>query len=49
MVRLYGKVLEDLHRRKIDFCCDQETRWNDESTKLLGAIGRRHTIMLERL
>ena len=26
-----------LHRRKIDFCCAQETRWRGESARMLGA------------
>ena len=25
-----GEVLDALHRRKIDFCCAQETRWQGE-------------------
>ena len=29
-------------RRKIDFCCAQETRWKGESKRMLGANGRRY-------
>ena len=36
-----GEVVDDLHRRKIDLCYAQETRWKGESARMLGAIGRR--------
>ena len=36
-----GEVVDALHRRKIDFCCAQETRWKGESARMLGANGRR--------
>ena len=32
--------MDALHRRKIDFCCAQETRWKGKSEKMLGANGR---------
>ena len=34
--------MDALHRRKIDFCCAQETRWRGESARMLGANGRRY-------
>ena len=37
-----GEVVDALHRRKIDFCCAQETRWKGESARMLGANGRRY-------
>ena len=40
MVSRSGEVL--LHRRKIDFCCAQETRWKGESARMLGANGGRY-------
>ena len=42
MVGRSGEVVDSLHRRRIDFCCAQETRWKDESARMLGAIGRRY-------
>ena len=30
-----GEVVDALHRRKIDFCCAQETRWRGESARML--------------
>ena len=42
MVGRSGEVVDALHRRKIDFCCAQETRWKGESARMLGAIGRRY-------
>ena len=42
MVSRSGEVVDALHRRKIDFCCAQETRWKGESAKMLGANGRRY-------
>ena len=30
MVSRSGEVVDALHRRKIDFCCAQETRWKCE-------------------
>ena len=41
MVGRSGGVVDALHRRKIDFCCAQETRWKRESARILGAIARR--------
>ena len=40
MVSRSGEVVDALHRRKIDFCCAQETRWKGESAMMLGANGR---------
>ena len=40
MVNRSGEVMDALHRRKIDFCCAQETRWKGGSAKMLGANGR---------
>ena len=37
MVSRSGEIVDALHRRKIDFCCAQETRWRDESARMLGA------------
>ena len=34
--------MDALHRRNIDFCCAQETRWKGESARMLGANGRRY-------
>ena len=42
MVSRSGEVVDTLHRRKIDFCCAQETRWKGESARMLGANGRRY-------
>ena len=41
MVSRSGEVVDALHRRKVDFCCAQETRW--KGAKMLGANGRRYT------
>ena len=41
MVCRSGEVVDALHRRKIDFCCAQETKWKGGSARILGAIGRR--------
>ena len=40
MVGRSGEVVEALHRRKIESCCAQETRWKGESARMLGGIGR---------
>ena len=42
MVSRSGEVVDVLHRRKIDFCCIQETRWKGETARMLGANGRRY-------
>ena len=42
MVSRSGEVVDALHRRKIDFCCAQETRWNGESARMFGANSRRY-------
>ena len=42
MVSRFGEVVDSLHIRKIDFCCAEETRWNGESARMLGANGRRY-------
>ena len=34
--------MDALHRRKVDFCCAQETRWKGEGTRMLGANGIRY-------
>ena len=44
MVRSSGEVVDALHRRKIDLCCAQETRWKGGSAKTIGAIGRRYNV-----
>ena len=36
MVSRSGAVVDALHRRKIDLCCAQETRWKGESARMLG-------------
>ena len=40
MVSRSGEVVDTLHRRKIDLCCAQETRWKGESARMLGANGK---------
>ena len=35
-------MVDALYRRKIDFCCAQETRKKGESARMLGAIGMRY-------
>ena len=42
MVSRSGEVVDALHRRKIDFCGAQETRWRGESARMLGANGKRY-------
>ena len=42
MVSRSGEVVDALHRRKIDFCCAQETRWKGESVMMFGANRRRY-------
>ena len=42
MVSRSGEVVDGLHRRNINFCCAQETRWKGESARILGANGRRY-------
>nr|XP_049587334.1 craniofacial development protein 2-like [Syngnathus scovelli]XP_049587336.1 craniofacial development protein 2-like [Syngnathus scovelli]XP_049587343.1 craniofacial development protein 2-like [Syngnathus scovelli]XP_049587352.1 craniofacial development protein 2-like [Syngnathus scovelli]XP_049587362.1 craniofacial development protein 2-like [Syngnathus scovelli] len=37
-----GEVVEVLHRRRVDVCCVQESRWKGGSARMLGAIGRRY-------
>ena len=32
--------MDALHRSNIELCCAQETRWKDESARMLGANGR---------
>ena len=44
MVSRSGEVVDALHRRKIDFCCAQETRWKGESVRMLGANGSRNKL-----
>ena len=44
MLSRSGEVVDALHRRKIDFCCAQETRWKGESARMLGANGRRYKL-----
>ena len=39
-----GEVVDALHRRKMDFCCAQETRWKGGSSRMLGAISRRYKL-----
>ena len=40
MVSRSDEVVDTLHRRNIDFCCAQETRWKGGSARMLGANGR---------
>ena len=42
MVSRSGEVVDALHRRKIDFCYAQETRWKVEIARMLGDNGRRY-------
>ena len=44
MVSRSGEVVDALHRKNIDFCCAQETRWKGESARMLGANGRRYKL-----
>ena len=44
MVRRSGEVVNALHRRKIDFCSAQETRWKGGSARMVGAISRRYEL-----
>ena len=37
-----GEVVDAIHRRKIDLCCAQETRWKGEGARMLGANSRRY-------
>ena len=37
-----GKVVDDIHKSKISFCCTQETRCKGGCARMLGAIGRRY-------
>ena len=37
-----GEVVEMINRRKLDFCCVQETRWKGEGARLLGGKGMRY-------
>ena len=39
-----GEVVDALHKRNIDFCCAQETRWKVEIATMIGAIGRRYKL-----
>ena len=41
MSRRSGEVVEVLVRRRIDFCCVQESRWKGSGTRLLGPQGNR--------
>jgi hypothetical protein len=36
MNRRYGEVAEMLRRRRVDFCCLQETRWKGEHSRTDG-------------
>ena len=49
MVSRSGEVVDALHRRSIDFCCAQETRWKGESVRMLDANCRRYKLFLARL
>ena len=39
MVSRSGEVVDALHRRNIDLCGAQETRWKGKSVRMLGANG----------
>ena len=39
-----GEVVGALHRRKIEFCCAQETRWKGEIARMIGTNGRRYQL-----
>ena len=43
MVSRSGEVVDALHRRKIYFCCAQETRWKGESARMLGVTAYEHS------
>ena len=38
MVGPSDEVVDVLHRRKIDLCCAQETRWKGRSARMFGVI-----------
>ena len=37
-----GEVVEMVARRRLDFCCIQESRWKGEGARLLGGEGKRY-------
>ena len=37
-----GEVVDALHRRNIDFCCAQKTKWKGECARMFCANGRRY-------
>ena len=39
MARRSVEVAEMAGRRRLDFCCVQETRWKGESARMLGGEG----------
>ena len=44
LTRRSGEVVEMISRRKLDFCCVQETRWKGEGARLLGGEGMRYKL-----
>jgi exonuclease III len=42
LVKRSGEVVEMVGRRKLDFCCVQESRWKGEGARVLGGSGKRY-------
>jgi exonuclease III len=42
MSRTSGEVVEMVARRRLDFCCVQESRWKGEGARFLGGDGRKY-------
>ena len=42
MSKRSGEVVDMAARRRLDFCCLQETRWKGETARVLGAEGARY-------
>ena len=41
LIRVGGKVCEELRKRMIDVCCLQEVRWGGVGSRMLGMKGRK--------
>ena len=44
LARRSGEVVEMVSKRKLDFCCVQETRWKGEGARLLSGEGIRYKL-----
>lgn len=40
-----GELVETFDRRRIDFCCVQETRWKGDGKDFYGGLGRRYKLL----